>query len=435
MHRKAPRQRWGVQTMTARRVLLVAFDDWYSTARLPATLQGAGFEVGVLSESGNFVAQSRHVDHRFLLDTRGVVRGRVESVLAAIESFVPDLIIPGDERATLLLRSLGATHQWQRPTPSLQALLRRSVGILGSSGHGGERVWMLNIAERLGITVPPHVRAPTLHDAVVFALEHGSPIFLKQDHTYGGQGVRLCADLAALETAYATFSRGHRLWSAHGLWRRARRAAQVVRGAANPLTPPIGTQGLSVEAAVPGRPAFFTGVALEGRALSGLAAEVEVHHPMPVGPSARIRLHHDPEMEEIAARLVKTLDHSGFYGIDFIRRRDGGLVFLEFNARPATAAHLGGLISADLGVALFAALAGQVPPSAGHAGEVRVALFPQDWIRAPDAYDRDKLHLDIPRGDPALLKALSRRLPKGVDRVAIERVSRGAVPEGGRRRG
>ena len=61
------------------------------------------------------------------------------------------------------------------------------------------------------------------------------------------------------------------------------------------------------------------------------------------------------------------------------------------------------LISADLGAALSAALRGQPVPPANHASEVRVALFPQDWIRDPQACDRDKFYLDVPQDDPQLL--------------------------------
>jgi hypothetical protein len=286
---------------------------------------------------------------------------------------------------------------------------------------------MRTLASRLGIPCPAYERIDASREAIAFAGRHGWPVFLKRDHTYGGQGVARCADAAAVRAAYRSFSRGHRLWSPHGLWRRARRWTASLMRRVNPLAQPIGTQGIAVEAAVPGQPAFYTGVALEGRVLAGIAAQVEVFHPQPAGPSTRIRLRHDGEMEAMAGRLVEALGHSGFFGLDFIRHPDDGLAFLEFNGRPTTAVHLGGLMSADLGAALFAALVGKAAPPPQRAGEARVALFPQDWIRAPRASDRTGLHLDIPRDDPALLAALIRRLPGEVDRAGIERVSRDAV--------
>jgi hypothetical protein len=402
--------------MTSRRVLLIAFEDWYSTARLPHMLRSAGFEVGILSEAGNFAAQSRHIAHRFALDVPATTQGKLRSVLAAIDQFEPELLVPGDERAVRLLHFLDETQQ----TPALERLLRRSLGPSESSRHVGERIWMRALASRLGIPGPAYERINTSREAIVFASRHGWPVFLKRDHTYGGQGVACCADAAAVRTAYKSFSRGHRLWSSHGLWRRARRWTGSLTRRVNPFAQPAGTQGISVEAAVAGQPAFYTGVALDGRMLAGVAAEVEIFHPPPAGPSTRIRLRHDGEMEGMAGRLVEALGHSGFFGLDFIRQPNGRLAFLEFNGRPTTGAHLGVLMSADLGMALFAALTGKAVPEPQRATEARVALFPQDWIRAPRANDRTGWHLDIPRDDPALLAALVRRLPEKVDRAGIE---------------
>jgi glutathione synthase/RimK-type ligase-like ATP-grasp enzyme len=399
------------------RVLLVAFEDWYSTARLPAALSDAGFEVGVLSEPDNFAAQSRHVARRFPLDFAHVRRGRLDSVIAAIGAFAPDLLMPGDERASRVVKSL-------QDAPALQQLVKRSVGEVGWARHAGERSRMLDLVAGLGFAVPAHASVRRAREVTSFAERHGWPVYLKRDHTYGGQGVRLCADAATATAAYGEFTRGHVLWSPLGLWRRGRRLLQSFRPGRDPLALPIGAQGTSVEATIAGQPAFYTGVAFEGRLLDGFAAEVEAFHPPPAGPSTRVRLHHDQEMDGLAGRLVAALGHSGFVGLDFIRRPSGGLVFLEFNGRPTTVSHLGGLVGADLGAALFAVVAGRALLPSSRSAEVRVALFPQDWIRDPHAGDRAAFHVDIPRADPPIIAALSRRLPPSVDRAEIEVLSR-----------
>jgi len=429
-HNVADNRHGGWPVMSRLRVLLIGFEDWYSTARLPEMLHKSDFDIAVLSEPANFAAQSRHVAHRFGLDVPGLRRGRLESVLSAIDAFAPDLLVPGDERALRLLHFL-ALSPAAASRPALRPLLARSVGREGLQPIG-ERSRVLDLAGRLGIACPEHAPAPRLGDVLAFGDRHGWPLYLKRDHTYGGQGVRLCADAAAARAAHAEFSVGDRLWSARGVWRRGRRFVESRICGADPLALPIGTRNISVEAAVPGRPAFYAAVALEGRLLAGFAAEVEAFHPPPAGPSTRVRLSADAAMDRAAAALVEALGHSGFFGLDFIRRADGKLDFLEFNGRPTTVCHLGGLVSADLGAALSAAMKGQFAsfpgplPASGKAAAARVALFPQDWIREPHADDRNEFALDIPRDDPALLTALNRRLPASVDRAEIESLSRRA---------
>ncbi|MBS0519845.1 MAG: hypothetical protein JSR90_14230 [Proteobacteria bacterium] len=400
--------------MTQARVMMVAFEDWYSTARLPGMLSRAGFDVALLSPPGNFAAQSRHLGRRYGLDIEAVQNGELDAVLAAIADFVPDLLVGGDERSMQLLRFMAATRR-TRNMPRLRALLRRSLGAPEAASHAGERARMLDLANALGIDNPVHAVVRRARDAVAFGREHGWPIFLKRNHSYGGAGVELCRDADATVEAYHALSHHCRLLSFRGLWRRGRRRLQSVAGSRDPFAAYRGISDVCVEAAVAGRPAFYTGVALAGRSLAGVGAEVEAFHPPPTGPSTRIRVHYDAAMERAAGAMVSALGHSGFYGVDFIRRPDGGLTFLEFNSRPATAAHLGGLIGADLGCALHAALAGRTASQAVNRTEVRVALFPQDWIREPRATDRRAFLLDVPRDDPALLGALAVRLPAGAD--------------------
>src|SRR5262249_11527715 len=107
---------------------------------------------------------------------------------------------------------------------------------------------------------------------------------------------------------------------------------------------------------------------------------------------------------------------TGFCGLDFIRRPDGTLVFLEFSARMMPVIHLGKLIGADLCGTLFAELnGGSVRPTALQ-GQARVALFPQDWRPDPLCARRD-VHCDIPRDDPSLVAGLSADLPTDWDRA------------------
>jgi biotin carboxylase len=268
---------------------------------------------------------------------------------------------------------------------------------------------MMAIAAEAGLACPDHAAVRSLDEATRFAGKVGWPVYLKRDNTAGGTGVRRCADRAALATQFAQLTNTDMsVWSAEGSLRRGRQWLRSFGLAGDP--------GITIQAAVPGEPAFHTAVALDGIWLAGISADVEEFHPRPTGPSTRVRLHADPAMDDLARRLIAALGYNGFCGLDFIRRPDGGLIFLEFNARPTPVAHLGALAGADLAAALHAALAGEPVAAPLPMPPKRIALFPQDWLRDPHSPDRAPYHLDIPSDDPAVLAALSALLPKGWDR-------------------
>jgi hypothetical protein len=396
--------------MTRPRLLLIALENWYGVARLPSALKDAGFEVGLLSEPDCLAARSRYVDRHFPVCIDGLRRGWLQPVRDAVDAFAPDFVVPADERAACFAQFLASARRARMP-PSVRAAMRRSLGAPAMFGHYGSRARMLALATEVGLACPDHAPVRGLTDALAFADRHGWPVFLKRDHTYSGQGVRLCADAADMADAYAALARAdHSTWSLRGAWRQGCRLVRAALLGRDPLAVPHGNAGMSVEGGVPGQPAFHTAVALNGRWLAGVSAEVEAFHPMPTGPSTRVRLHHDAAMETAARRLVGALGYSGFCGLDFIRRADGTLVFLEFNQRPTPVTHLGTLITTDLCAALFEALAGRPVPRPIPTRQARVALFPQDWLRDPDAPDRGDLHADIPRNDKPLLAALNTRL-------------------------
>jgi hypothetical protein len=275
---------------------------------------------------------------------------------------------------------------------------------------------MLELAAALGIECPQHTIARSLGEAARFAKAHGWPVYLKRDHSSGGYWVRQAGGNTELVDAYGYLSgRNHPLLSLDGLAGLPRRLLKTFVFRNSPITLPKSEMTITVEAMVPGQPAFHTGVAVDGKFLTGISAEVDDFYPKPTGPSTRVRLHGDRDMERIASDLVKALGFTGFFCLDFIRSPDGGLTFLEFNARPTPVTHLGGLIGADLCLALHGALTGAAPPPSPSTAQVSVALFPQDWRRPVGGIDRSGFFLDIPRGDPALLEAFRSVLPAGWD--------------------
>lgn len=385
--------------MKGTRLLLVALDNWYGSARLPRSLRDAGFEVGLLAPSDVYAARSRDVDRRFPLLAHDSVRVQQQPAWQAIDAFAPDFIVPGDEKSVRLLNVMARSSTG---SPHGRSVLRRSLPTM-SSIHS--RADMMALAARLGFTCPDYAVIRSLEEAARFADRNGWPVYLKRDNTAGGNGVRESRDRAGLAADFAALTNTDRsLWSAGGSLRRGRHWLRTKGLGGDP--------GMSVQAAVPGRPAFHTAVALDGRWLAGISAEVEEFHPRPTGPSTRVRLQRDAVMDELARKLIAALGYNGFCGLDFIRRPDGSLTFLEFNARPTPVSHLGRLVGGDLGVALHAALQGEPVPPVLPMPAIKVALFPQDWLRDPYSRARADHYLDIPTDDFVLVTALGAGLPR-----------------------
>jgi hypothetical protein len=399
------------------RVLLLLLDNWHGVARLPAALHDAGFEVGLVSEPHFFAAKSRYVDRHFPISVRELRRGRLKSVWQAIEAFAPTFFIPADEYSVRFAEFV-LTHSLRlKLSAEVRQLLDFSVAKLSTPSLIGRRARMLDFAEKLGFDCPSHRIVSSLHEATEFADRHGWPVYLKRDHSSGGYWVKECASESELAEAYRYLrSENRSTWSINTLRRLPKHIARSFVFRASPISLTAAETAISIESAVQGVPAYHTAVALQGRWLAGISAEVEDYYPRPTGPSTRVRLHSDDAMDEAACTLVAALSYSGFCGLDFIRRPDGRLTFLEFNARPTPVVHLGSLIGADLCAALRQALDGIHAPLPQPSGEMRVALFPQDWRRPPTAVCRDNLYLDIPRQDPALLDAFKLVLPIDWDR-------------------
>jgi len=397
--------------MSQPRLLLVALDNWYGTARLPSCLKAAGFCVGLLSEPQVYVARSRHVDQHLPVALKSLRHGQWQAPAEAIARFAPDFILPADENAVRFLQFLANIAP-----VSLQAVLQRSLGDHHGFAARAHRNQFLEIADRCGIVCARHAAAADTTAAKAFGDLHGWPLYLKRDGTFAGQGVRRCPDAVALQAAYTELANDIRpSWTPRGALRQGRDRLRATLFGPDPLSDPIGASALSVEAEVLGRPAFHTAVALDGHCLAGISAEVELFHPEPTGPSTRVRLHHDREMTRTAETIARALGLAGFFGLDFIRRHDGSLVLLEFNQRPTPVAHLGHLVGADLCRALFAGLRGQAPPTAPDTTEALVALFPQDWLRDTRPIDRAPFLADIPWHEPELLVALNTQLGLNID--------------------
>jgi len=407
-------------------ILLLALADRTTPARLPHALRDIGFDVGLLAEPGCVLAQSSYIDYRFPLSVARVRMGFLAPIVRVIREFTPRLVIPCDDLAVQLAQHLSIAHQGARARggqlpvpvpPSVRETLLRSLGDPRSYPTRNSRLRARAAAASLGIRVPEGAPVAHFQAAESFAQEHGYPVVLKRELHSPGPNVRVCGSPEELRAAYAELASTQDY--AHGLLNRARYVAWSLmsgfRLAGDLCAMRQDGPLLMIEVFVPGQPATYAFSAFSGRLLAGIAAVAEQTYPESSGHPSLARITPDRVMAEAARRMVGRFGFTGFGGVDFIRDPSTHkLWFSKFDPRPTPFTHLGHLAGGDLGTPLMAAVSGTTPVPQRPAKETTVALFPQDWMRDPDATDRGAEHLDVPEDDPRLLAALRARIPRRI---------------------
>jgi hypothetical protein len=407
-------------------ILLFALADRIAPARLPHALRDIGVDVGLLAEPDCLLAQSSYIDYRFPISIARTRMGFLAPIVRVIGEFKPLLVIPCDDPAVQLLQHLSVAHEGARAPggqlpvpvpPSVRETLLRSLGDPRSYPTRNSRTRARAAAAALGIATPTGAAVPHFQAAESFAQQHGYPVVLKREHRGPGSNVRVCASPRELRTTYADLASG--IDEGWGLRKRARYVTWSVlsgfRLAGDLCRTRQEGPSLVIEAFVAGRPASYTLSAYSGRLLAGIASIAEHTYPEPGGRASVARCINDKVMTEAARRMVARLGFTGFGGADFIRDDAGRkLWFTKFDPRPTPLTHLGHLAGGELCMPLLAAVSGTTPIPQRPAKETTVALFPQDWMRDPDAADRGAEHLDMPEDDPRLLAALKARIPRHI---------------------
>jgi predicted ATP-grasp superfamily ATP-dependent carboligase len=369
--------------MRVPRILIVTMaTDWPAAARLAAGLQHAGFAVLACCPRDSFLAATRFVE-RFVLFEDGVAFGTLAQLLVdLVEQERLDLLIPGDDFAIWLLHRLHRDLARLFPAAPVTQILERSLCALDRQAELELKTRLPETAAALGIRIPAQIIEPSWAQAMDFATLHGAPVVVKLDRTWGGAGVRVCSDEAALQTALAY------------------------------IPPALAALGVParrlLQRYIPGRTAVVVLVAWRGVVLSAFAV-VKLHsHPEQTGPSSVVARLDDPRLLDSAAQLVRHFSYSGFADVEFrLEAGNGEPYLIEINPRAQPLCHLGQHFGADLCAALFAAVTGAPPPPAVEIADDRpVALFPNEWCRDPSSPYLASAYHDVPWQDPALLRRL-----------------------------
>lgn len=368
------------------RILILATTWWPAPALLARAFAAMGIEVSALCPAGHPLRATRAVARALSCSARDPLRALSRAVMLCR----PDLVIPCDDRTVEHCRRL-----YPRAMPDVQALLRRSLGAIGSYDVLASRSAVLRLAEIEGIRVP-RTFAVAPQRAADIALPF--PFVVKNSGSWGGAGVRIVQNSDEAEKAVAALGRPIGLARAlkRGIVNRDGFGIASWREAIRPE--------VVAQAFIAGTPANIAIAAHEGEMLSALAVRVSRTQGA-TGPASIVEVIAHPEMEQAARRLVARLGLSGFHGLDFVLDDEGAAWLLEVNPRATQLCHFAAPGRASLADALVRGPEHR-PAEAPAPPGTHIAFFPQAWRCDPgNPLLRSAAH-EVPWDEPELVADL-----------------------------
>ena len=375
--------------MTTMRVLFVSLTDDLGSDRLVSDMGRGGALCAVLGSTGCVASLPRCVDATFSLPggfLAAFMLGR--TLVRAVADWRPDKIVPLDDLAATLLRTVGRKA---RPFGHLHRVLRLSFGRSTTYPAACERVALMKAAELAGVRIPPFMPAnvrPGRSSVETVPL----PAMVKRDQSSGSGGV------VRVETSRDLAQAIRRGW----LKSAAKAVLAQLAGLGRPVTPVL------IQSVVEGRLAMYTAVCREGRLIDGVGFTAIETHPLKRSSTILRHCAH-PEMAEAARRIVASLSCSGFVSFDFIIDEKDRAFLIEMNARPIGSAHLGRRFGHDL---VHAFLSGSAGGGMVEVAAEDIALFPKELERDPEGrrLDQGDVFHDLPTHEPAVVAAYLARL-------------------------
>jgi ATP-grasp domain-containing protein len=389
------------------RILFVALVNNVGSERVIAEMANYGALCAVMSPPGYYCSKTRAAMRHFPLPKLSsvwlvalFVRRRLET---ATRDWRPALVVPLDDISAWLLRSLAVDSTVSR---SLRDLLVKSFGSPNGYTAAVDRQHFMELASQLGVRKPYHCQVTNVAAAFIVGEGWDFPLFLKTEHSCGGDGVTIAHHVTELR---------RQLNSARAPPLRRRLTSWAKRF----LCPMAGFQGAAegsvlIQSFAPGVPAFRTVAAWNGRVIAGVSFAAERIHPERTGASTVVRLVENHEMDDTAAAMTAALGCSGFVSYDFMLDEEQGRASLiEMNPRCVGSSHLGRQFGHDICGALVAELAGSSAPKQLNPPTTKlIALFPKELERDPSSPYLQSLNVlhDVPRDDPDVISVYLRLL-------------------------
>jgi carbamoylphosphate synthase large subunit len=360
------------------RVLVACSRDWVSPSRLPRVLKKAGCRVTAFCPPGAPLAATRFVDE--VVAAPAELPDYIESLKTHLNECRYSWVLITDDP---LLDALAA----RRDEPWLERVLPIRARSPWADALGSKAAFV-ELAGPAGLPIPDSRLTTTFAGAWHAANEIGFPVMLKKARSFGGHGVRACADALALSAAYDELADGDPLV-----------VQRFVEG-------PIGNSVVLYD---------------HGRPICWMSAFKVRTYGGPFGPSSARRFMTHPDVLPILEKVGKESGYHGFAAVDWVLDERGRLVILELNTRPVPTIHMGQLAGVDFARALGEILAGaptvQAPPEPPADAPV-YPMFPEDLYRSSSENERSVAswlprpgrYTDLPWQDPPLLAFHLRRL-------------------------
>jgi ATP-grasp domain len=384
--------------MVQSRILITSTNWWPLAARLAAAFGASGAHVGVICPRGSPILAVSSVREVF----NYAALAPVQAVLGAMRRMQPDIVVPCDERA------LGHLHTIHAALPDgdgLRRLIERSLGDPAGYGAMRSRGQALELAAQDGSLEPASRELRSEADVREWCASRPLPAVIKADGTWGGAGVAVVDSLTSALAAFRRMSRPLATWRvAKFLF--SNRDPFPLRGWLDRTRPGVIGQDF-----VRGRAANIMVACWQGEVLASVGA-IALESLEDFGAATIVRLVSHPEMEAVAARLVRRLGISGFCGLDFILEESGNKAFMiELNPRATQLGHLPFGPASSLVDVFLGRLRGETTLTNGPriAEGGAVAFFPQAWLAGAGSPVRSSAYPDVPWQEPALIEELLRR--------------------------
>jgi biotin carboxylase len=285
----------------------------------------------------------------------------------------------------------------------MAALAARSLGNVEDWTSTTSRTALVTEARTLNIPAPATEVIETVDALHEWVAEHGLPVVLKTDGSWGGKGVAIVREPSHVRDAWRRISNPPalpRVLKRVVVNRETASLAAWVR-----RTRPV----VNAQRFVAGREAIITVACIDGTVQSVVCLDV-VQASQPKGHAAAVRIIDHPGMVEAARRLVGRFGLSGFCGLDFIVTDSGEAQLLEVNARVTPTCHL--LVEGE------------------HECGQTIVLFPPEAVVAADSARTISGVLDRPVRAPSLVhcgERIAMRQHRPVARIA-RRLKRKLIP-------
>ena len=377
---------------STKRALLIATTWWAGPAKLAVALSQQGWYLEAISPKDHPFRYVSKITKRYSY----AYRDPVASLRQAVQSGNPDLLVPCDDAAVLLL------HRLHSLLPECRPLIEHSIGPAFSFPTVSSRLLLMQLAKDLDIRTPETAGLRHTEELRSWFDRHDQSHVLKRDGTFGGKGVAVVHTLSEAERAFESISKGPSLanrvsrWLALGdplaFWNAKEHQAELI-----------------VQRFVQGRPSNILFVCEQGSIRASLSVEVLLTEGI-TGAALVARTIEHPEMLLAAEKIAQTLGLSGFHGLDFILEAETDRAYLiEMNPRCTQLGHIPIDGQGDLARFLgpITAITHESYPSIPRSQIV--AFFPQSLWSLREPVMNCPIYIDVPWMEPALVRELMKR--------------------------